>query len=304
MRYRIGFCCEDINYTKALMEYINLNWSDKLISCCFTDYERLVRERMYADLDAIVTDWLITDEKLPVKRVYLRSDIRFEEKDDIYKYQSAAVIARKLYERLELWMSKRNKKKTYPIYSPIGRCGKTTLALGLSCNGKADICICFCSYPGELLLGASGHSAEELVTFSDDFMYYAATHNKKLIEVLDNVRRDRDSPLIFPVLCSQEDVLRLSEDDYAWLREILFEYAVCGVAIDFECTGMDIYKLKGLGECLYVPYADDSKTYFKLEDFKQASRGSAEQEVYLRFVSVPDAAYDGPEVKSLVDSIS
>lgn len=122
--YKIGICGGDFYYNLKLMEYLNCHEEIPIKAAVFSTGEAVEEYIQGNNLDML----LLGGEKpdmgscIPVSRLIDQRDTT----DGIYKYQSADAVGRLIMDRLG--KKRAGESSWICIYSPVGRCGKTTLA--------------------------------------------------------------------------------------------------------------------------------------------------------------------------------
>ena len=127
MSYRIGILNQDKKYSYGLMEYLN-NTEYHFKAITFSGELPLRDYLRTQKLEFLLIDEEFESLDIDVPTIYV-SDQREDAKEGyIYKYQSMNAIAKKLLSYMKKEQVDYQKLRVYGVYSPLGRCGKTTIA--------------------------------------------------------------------------------------------------------------------------------------------------------------------------------
>lgn len=236
-------------------------------------------------------------EELGIKRVVsladgetLEADMEFK---SIYKYQSSDNIIREVlacYCEVKgeaLPMTMLSNTTIIGVYSPVGRCLKTSFALTmgqlLAQNGRA-LYLTLEEYSGLAALAHTEYQAD-----LSDLMYYynQGTYNVlRLNSVLHSMGElDYIPPARYP-----EDLAQMGAEQMAGLiRRIAEESTYETVILDMGNYGRKVFPLLHACTVVYMPVKEDSVSMAKLEEFYQHmdSSGNGELKEKIKKLKLP-----------------
>lgn len=233
-----------------IQEYLRRNSLDLIVG---TDREALNLFRSNTDL---VKLWLTQDDK----------NMMSKKKDwyTLYRFQSAEVIAdlvkeivRKKQQGLE------QQKKLVAVYSPIGRCGKTTLALDFVKRTTYGNWL----YVGMEDYSSFGDSDVARKAEADDYFYYWKTRNQEGINgYLGNAQNVIASGNSF------FDARQVDVEDMIWLRAMLEASEYNGAVFDIGSGVLQDFRLLESFDVILVPYVDEEYARKKISNFEEMFR--------------------------------
>lgn len=298
MVYRVGYIDEDIHYAINLMEYINSQKDFKLSMSAFSDRESLLIYLQSHKMDiVIIGDGVAPFEfNIPFIRICGISE-EASRKGFIYKYQNADKIAGGIINSLQLTMAQADKEhRIYGVYSPIGRCGKTSFAMAL-CKQLDYIYVCMEEYFWHEYSKDDNSNAKA-------FLYYWATGNEEIKQFLQK-NMNMDTPIGRIVgLEKPKDMRQLNSENVRWLAGFLETNKSVGIVLDIGVSAIEDFSfITGL-DYLFIPVLSDESSKAKLECFKKRHAGLLEEmSERLSYVSVPACAYDSEEMKEYVEEV-
>ena len=217
---------------------------------------------------------------LPVKMLILSRSKRDEnDYGMIFKYSRVSELISSIlgYIDVKEIQSSRNLFRTYGVISPLGRCGKTTLAVSLCMNDDVR---------GGLYIGM-----EEYGSYQDD-----ADAKQRSCEFTDYMSRltvDLGKYSVAGYLKSYIDAMELDTDDVRWMISQMREWGrYTTVAFDIgQAVLKDLTILTAFDEVL-VPVLDDEISSAKVKAFEETLRRAELGKLLCRMrkVSVPAAA--------------
>ena len=267
---RIGVADEETGYVTKLCAYLNKYGEGLWVVSAFTDKKALKRYMSDRKPDIL----MVTDAKLvadlmesysEVLYVWLSGEKGQRWKEDakqriytIYRYQSARAVGDTLRDIVEYkGLLTGTGKQNAVIYSPIGRCGKTTLATNYvrgDTNGKW-LYVGMEDYGGEMA-GKNG---------AEDFMYYIKEKNE---EHMTNIITSCGG--IIPSSFSPFDTRLVDREDVLWFFNVfekLVEYR--GVLFDMGTGVLRDFEVLTAFEYVIVPYIKDNKSLEKKKQFEE-----------------------------------
>ena len=275
------------SYTIRFMDYVNRKKSAPFEVRAFTRKEQLRQflEDHYVELLLIAeSDADEETESLPVgMTVYLTTDVsgRCAGRPAVNKYRAVSEVLREI---VQIYSTKERsspgavikpRTNVIGVFSPVGRCGKTSFALALCmllARKKASLYINMESCPGlpEELPSSGGHDLSELI-------YYIRQNDPNLKgKLLTAIAENPQISLIPP--CAQADEL-FSVTSWEW-RELL---QVIRTETPYEAVVLDLGELPHLlpellSECdeIYIPASGGVISKAKMETFARRAGARAE----------------------------
>lgn len=266
MSYRIGILNQDKKYSYGLMEYLN-NTEYHFKAITFSGELPLRDYLRTQKLEFLLIDEEFESLDIDVPTIYV-SDQREDAKEGyIYKYQSMNAIAKKLLSYMKKEQVDYQKLRVYGVYSPLGRCGKTTIAKEICIHHRNSLYINMEEYPKEV----------DTSTNSEVFIYYLANYNPEVLNLIAQLKEDfRGNKSILGVNFYQ-DLRHISKSNISWFLDMLkanmdFKRVVFDIG---QGVLMDIDILSCFDRVI-VPTLSDEISLKKLQLFKSniASRES------------------------------
>ena len=205
----------------------------------------------------------------------------------IFKYSRVSELISSIlgYIDVKEIQSSRNLFRTYGVISPLGRCGKTTLAVSLCMNDDVR---------GGLYIGM-----EEYGSYQDDadalsnMIYLAKQRSCEFTDYMSRLTVDLGKYSVAGYLKSYIDAMELDTDDVRWMISQMREWGrYTTVAFDIgQAVLKDLTILTAFDEVL-VPVLDDEISSAKVKAFEETLRRAELGKLLCRMrkVSVPAAA--------------
>lgn len=201
----------------------------------------------------------------------------------VYKYQSADSVIREVMARYcdqpvkDMFVMLGHRASVIGVYSPIGRCYKTSMALllgqQLAREGKT-IYVGFEEFSGlQRLVG------EEQKNDLSDVLYYLRQGAFSVMRLRSLVYTWKDMDYIAPVRYP-EDMEQMSGEEAAQLIGRLAED--CGyehVIVDVGRPGRNLIPILECCDVIYMPVKDDEVSAAKLDDFTRYMETTGRQEI-------------------------
>ena len=292
-------CDQDVCYAEKLADYLNEHAGGMINAQVFTDPERLIAWLKESPADILLISSGLLDEEYAgrLSEVFDGTCIVLGEENEkgiqgekdgqaagiIDKYQSAEVILASLKEYLHVKVpekkviaSARKKLRVIAVFSPAGRCGKTSFCIGLgeilSRTGRTSLYV----------------NAEEYSGFSDLF---GQDCSGDLSDVIFSIRRydsnqnpERDDPSkmlrsrtamfgmlhYIPPVRTPEDLreIRISEwEKLIALADEMGEYE--HLILDLGTHQNDLPAILELCDLIFVPMPEDAVSAAKLRQFRE-----------------------------------
>ena len=268
---RIGVMDKEIRYVERLSAYLNRYGSNAWNVAAFTDegiLEKYMEERRVDLLVATGGEELKKLHRKYPERSYV---ILSEEAVDnglsgisgqnvlfIYRYQSAKIIGECIKDFMECaGLTINSSKVRVVLHSPVGRCGKSTLAkefVSLGVGGKW-------LYVGMEDYGGTGAGEST----GDDFLYYMKERREEeVLGIISNCEGIISSPF------SMFDVRRVSREDMEWFFDVFEkEKNYRGVLFDMGTALIENYNLMLVFDYVVVPFINGGNSLSKKRHFEE-----------------------------------
>ncbi len=192
--------------------------------------------------------------------IYLGEEIRDRSKEEdiycIYRFQNAKTIGGEI-KKLILQKNKNAQmgQAFIAIYSPVGRCGKTSLACAITEGGE---------YGKWLYLGMEDYSSMETYSDTGDFLYFIKERKEETI--LSMVENSNGKIIVgqgaFETRC-------FDKEDIDWLRNLFKKSSYTGAVMDIGTGSIKNYTLLFSMDWLFIPYLKDEVSDRKIENFEK-----------------------------------
>ncbi|MDO5126717.1 MAG: hypothetical protein Q4D54_03085 [Eubacteriales bacterium] len=304
MSAQIGIYDSDFDYANALMEYINVQGDGMMQSAAFSEMETLQRYVEQTNPELILSGDALPDSYQDENGVRV---IRLSETDApayaneqyIYKYQRMDVLVRQLASMLQI---KTSDDAEYPlfygVYSPIGRCGKTTFAFSVCHNFEESLYIGMDSYIG------STNVSQDIFRQSELFYFHLLTHNEEIMETVRAVGSFAGTSFsIVYGLRNFTDYKQITSEDVAWFRQTLkAKSQIRRVVFDIGAGVLSDFGLLCEFDHLFVPCLSDAYSQRLLDHFHILVKEVPDKmpSAYISYIEVPMDSYDSPVLRDYV----
>ena len=224
---------------------------------------------------------------LPVKMLILSRSKRDEnDYGMIFKYSRVSELISSIlgYIDVKEIQSSRNLFRTYGVISPLGRCGKTTLAVSLCMNDDVR---------GGLYIGMEEGSYQDDADALSNMIYLAKQRSCEFTDYMSRLTVNLGKYSVAGYLKSYIDAMELDTDDVRWMISQMREWGrYTTVAFDIgQAVLKDLTILTAFDEVL-VPVLDDEISSAKVKAFEETLRRAELGKLlcHMREVSVPAAA--------------
>ena len=275
---RIGIFDEEESYAGKLSAYLNRIGKGKWNAIAFTDekvMERYVEKRHLHILVGTDMEVLKNLKKRQEDTSYI---IWLQEKEEngaalrdhntdilsVCRYTSAKVIGKTIGEAVDRILTDTEcAKPMVAIYSPVGRCGKTSLALHIVQNE---------SFGKWLYIGMEDYSflerkMEDIESRGielNNFLYYVKERNQEKLHILLNSEQR-----IIPSAFSPFDTKQIDETDIKWLFAILQQMEMySGILFDIGTGVLQKLEWFKLFDYILVPFLPEEKAVQKRKNFE------------------------------------
>lgn len=269
----------DEDYIIGVNEYLREYNNDNYLLYTFSDINRF--KEFYAKNDNI--DIFVVGESLYNKDIldFVNSyvEILTEEKDvvkvqgydTVYKYQKMALListvlnnyAEKNIDECESILVKEREVNIIAVYSPINRCGKSTLCLEIAkeIKGENPLVIILEEFSNII------NNIESELNISD-LLYYYLRGNSHFDIKLEAIIEEYEGISIIPPIKNISDIAEVQSE--IWTELIL---KICDVGkyttiiIDISNMVGDIFKFLKICNYVFIPYLDDEYSEIKMAVF-------------------------------------
>lgn len=301
MEYRLGICDEDYHYVVNLMEYVNSHRIGGLSLVAFSSIQAVTEylEKNYLDGLLMGQDRQSSQEALDLfagehtgLMIISLSGDRDSSGEQIYKYQNVGLIAKAVLERLNVSIAPEAvaDKAFYAVYSPIGRCGKTTLAKGLGVNMR-----------GSLYVGLEEFGTRDIL--GEDILYHIIIQNPKVHSLLQRLRPNEYGLREIKGILSYMDLRQLSKENLQWLKgQLLMGEDYDRVIFDIGGAVLNDLNILQVMDRIYVPVLEEEEAKIKLQAFKELLRCREYVELgkKLQYLEVPRCHYSSEMMKDFI----
>lgn len=276
---RIGIFDEEEYYAGKLSVYLNRMGKGRWNVVAFTDKKAIEEYAAKRNLDILAgTDrevlkslkqkhnniyiiWL--REKLEKNRAYLegsKTDI-----SSICRYTSAKEVGKTIGDAaLKILTCTESIKPMVAVYSPVGRCGKTSFALSIVRNENFGKWL----YIGMEDYSFLGTEVEEISLENrelDSFLYFVKERNQEKIHVLLNSGQS-----VIPSAFSPFDTKQINKEDIQWLFAVLQQIEMySGVLFDIGTGILQNPEWLSMFDYILVPFLPEEKSMGKRKQFEQ-----------------------------------
>lgn len=291
---KIGILDDEREYVESLSAYLSRFGKGRWMTAAFTDHEVLKSylkgkrldliagtseeelKKLQEEYGGLIFLWLSDRQDMKKKNVPFPS---------VYRFQSAKVIGATIENMVNrVYMSGQREKVMVAVYSPVGRCGKTTMALRVAENenyekwlyiGMED----YSSFPAQQ---ESTDNIKNSVD-SDNFIYYLKEHQaEKLLALAEkSAGRIVSGWSVF-------DRKQIDAEDMAWLKNVLKDSGYYGIVCDFGTGVLQSYDIFFLFDYILVPYLKEEKALIKKNNFESLLKLYELDEEKIRFINMED----------------
>ncbi len=301
----------DEEYIVNFNEYLREHQSERYLIITFNSID-MFREfyKDYKEIDMIIVAEYCLEELLPEfdkDNIIVLSEnkdiIRIYEYSTIYRFQRTNILISGILsvfaERMNINKSisyvKENSSVIIGIYSPVNRCGKSTLTIELAKKLFED---------NTLIINLEEFSGimeylniESELNISDLLFFFLK--NKGMFDVkLDAVVKKSDKINIIPPVKNQDDLAGINTD--IWVDLILKIQGVCEykvIILDLSNMIKEIFKIFDICRYIFVPYLEDRISEVKIRNFeksleKNVDNNIKEKIIKINMSDISDYGYD------------
>lgn len=301
-QYKIAICDEEVDYAFSLMNYMNGEKEQPCLAMAFTSEGNLKQylEENTVDL-LLLGDHMELEVSEELAVLWLTDGQEIWHKEGVYKYQAAEGLVRTIMEKVmekagNFPTVKREDFTIYGIYSPIGRCGKTNLAMG----------ICRYQEGRSLYVGL-----EEYGSFIDqkginqELLYYLKNRDEGFHLRLNQFTVQENGCYMIPSPSCYLDLKQITAEDIAWfLEQLIYEGTYKTVVFDIGTGSLSDFHIFELFDKILVPILEEQTAQIKKEQFLQFIEKSKEIQwkEKLTFLDVPNVSYESLKMEEYLSS--
>ena len=272
---------EDAFYAERLSDYVNRKEKGVFKAQAFTSKERLEEFAKVNKIDVFLTGSKECTEDIAalqsVQKIHLTEDRRISgvgEGAEIYKYQSGDDIIREVMEAYcELPGSQEvlpgllpKNKRIIGVYSPVGRCGKTSLALSIGQILAKEEKVLFITL--DTFTGFSHLLDEQWKRDMSDLLYYykqGRFHGLRLNTIIYYL----GDMAWLPPLRYPDDYSQVTAEEMAgFLVQIIHESAYETIVLDIGNYDRQVLPILDICQVVYMPVKEDLISQAKLKEFE------------------------------------
>lgn len=268
-------------YAERLSDYVNRKEKGIFSAQAFTSKEKLEEYAKGHEIDVLLTGEEVDAEGISEirssQKIYLTEDQNTDgtKGQEIYKYQSGDDIIREVMaaycempEAEAIFPGLMGKeKRIVGVYSPVGRCGKTSLALTLGQILGKDEKVLFASL--DTFTGFSALVNERWKRDLSDLIYYYKQGRFNVLR-LNSVLYYLGDMAWLPPVRFPEDYNQISSEEMATLMvEILSAGDYGTIVLDIGDYGKQVFPLLEICKVIYMPIKEDLFSRAKLQEFDE-----------------------------------
>lgn len=271
----------DPKYAERLSDYVNRKEKGIFQAQAFTSKERLEEFAKGNEIDVLLAGDLLDAGEIggvrSAQTIYLTEDRSLLSEGQgagIYKYQSGDDIIRDV---MAVYCEKPGVKAVFPgisgkqkqiigVYSPIGRCGKTSLALAIGQLLAKEEKVLFISL--DMFTGFPYLLDEPWKRDMSDLIYYYKQKRFNALRLNSVVYLMGDMAWI-PPIGYPDDYNQISAEEMAdFLVQILDESDYTTIVLDIGNYDRQIRPILNICKVVYMPMKEDSISQAKLREFE------------------------------------
>lgn len=291
----------DVRYADRFAEFANQKDNVPFQVVAFTSLEKLKTFSETETIDLLLVSDSVTEEELA--KIAAGQVVRLSEsgmaKDGeaaVYKYQASDHVLREVMawyqpqEALPFMSVQGRRSRITGVYSPVGRCGKTSFALTLGLVLSRDRKVLYLTF--EEFSGLSALTGTVHEGGLSDLLYYYTQRDYNTVR-LGSVTYNWGGLDYIPPVTYAEDKTGVEKSAFGGLaRRIAADgvYEELIVDVGQFCGGTE--DILELCDVIYVPVKEDVISTAKLEEWKTylKSSGRGQLQEKLRFLKLPEPA--------------
>lgn len=275
------------------MEYIN-DCALPYVALAFSEEKALRQYLESHTMVLLVSAQTVSADGIKIPVIWL-SEERMSNENTIFRYQCGAKLVEQItYYFMQLVPGSRERETgIYMVYSPVGRSGKTALALELVRQ-----------LPGSLYIGMESYSSLEVAGGTFGHLLYSIMHKEEeILEELAELRSPYYGSYILASALAYYDLRVLDYEHLFWFLERLRgagEYSA--VVLDVDAGVFDTMEVLGCSDRLFMPVLQGERENLRLRSMECIMQAWGYQEIYNRieFVKLPNAQTQKTEFQKYV----
>ena len=292
-QYKVGILDDDDRYMINLMNHINSDRDNPLFALAFSTFDELEAYMGAKELDLLVVaeelaeqvvGKLNIDKYIMLTRTRIYADQKMEN-DKVFRYSKVKDIISVILRHVNADDPGRRRQlfRSYGVISPIGRCGKTNLAISICMSDEVR---------GGLYIGMDEYSSfQDKEDVISNVIYLSKQHSSDLIPYMEQKAVDLGGYSVLGYLRSYMDAMELEEQDMRWMIEQIREWGrYTTVVYDIGQAVLKDINILGTFDELIVPVLTDELSQDKLGTFEEMMKRAELGKVVCRMkkVVVPD----------------
>lgn len=272
---------EDPFYAERLSDYVNRKEKGIFKAQAFTSKQRLEEFARGNDIDVLLTGVPVNTEEISelrgAQKIYLTEEpigSGGRKETEIYKYQSGDDIIREV---MAAYCELPGVKSVFPglaekekriigVYSPVGRCGKTSLSLAMGQVLAKDEKVLFITL--DTFTGFSQLLDEQWKRDLSDLLYYYKQGRFHALRLNSIIYYLGDMAWI-PPLRYPDDYSQVSAEEIAdFLLQILNGSSYETIILDIGDYDRQVLPILNACQVVYVPVKEDLVSQAKLKEFE------------------------------------
>ena len=292
----------------SLMNHINSDRENPFLALAFSGQEELRDYLCENRLDVLLIDEKIYADiwqELGAQRCVILSGERQSGVREIsgaavlFKYSRASDIVQGIIKYMDVDVPERSRRlfRSYGVISPVGRCGKTNLAISLCMDDEVR---------GGLYIGM-----EEFSSFDDRYdvisniIYLVKERAARFAEYVDEHVVKLDDYSVLGYMRSYMDAMELTGEDVRWMIDKFREWGrYTTVVFDIGQAVLKDLSVLSAFDVVIVPELSDEQSQEKISTFERLLESVELGKVAkrMRRVRVPNAAPGSAEMLRFIDS--
>lgn len=274
---------EDNGFAVKFADYVDEMPENQHDLYAFTEYEALSEfsennhiyillvseNNMHRVIENIKADNIVIlweSESLPDKKDYAVVK-KYQPADSIYK--EAVENSIRLSAGVSFNIATSNHTKIYGVYSPVGRCGKTTFALTLcrvlGKNARA-LYINFEDFSG--WRDSTGHVQNGDLS---DLIYYSLQSDRYIAEKICSIRQKMNHYDYIPPMAFSEDLRNINTEDInEMIKQICRSDLYDCIVLDISLMVKNIFTILNICDEIFMPMSGCEYSECKVKEFEDA----------------------------------
>lgn len=286
----------DASYAERFADVVNQREKVPFTVVPFTSLEALKEYGQRNQIEILLINGALPPEQIeeiPAQAVVTLAEGEVVSADggypSVYKYQSTDSVIREVMayyceKPQAMFVAVGKRARVIGVYSPVGRCLKTSLALTIGQELARDGKVLYISF--ETFAGFTGLINRDSEGDLSEVLYYFRQENFGVMRLRSMVSKWKDMDYIPPVKYP-EDLEQLTGDEAGQLVERLagecgYEYVI----VDMGQAICNMVPVLGTCDVIYMPVKEDGVSSAKLEEFDRYLETCRHENLRQRLVRV------------------